>query len=94
VEVNISPSKKGQADSQEGCQPKHPTSSPAPGLSQTEGWLPYWSPSPPQAPQWQAWGSPCRRVGPQMNQSHLWPQALIEAQQPLIWGAAVSQGAH
>lgn len=44
VEVNISPSKKGQADSQEGCQPKHPTSSPAPGLSQTEGWLPYWVP--------------------------------------------------
>lgn len=44
MEVNISPSKKGQADSQEGCQPKHPTSSPAPGLSQTEGWLPYWVP--------------------------------------------------
>lgn len=55
----------------------HPYPGPEPDQRLGEPQLPCPA-APTPAPRWQAWGSPCRKGGPQMNWSHLWPKALAE----------------
>lgn len=94
MEVKISPSKNGAGRQPTEGPPEHSHLLPCPGLE------PNWKagcPTGPLAHSRPPSGRhrPPGESGPQMKpQSHLWPEALERMQQPLIWGAAVSQGAH